>query len=409
MDTSESLGIGWEVIDELYKNASAIERYNHNKKVAPEDVKPPPLFSISFVASLFDVSRQFIYKLVNDPGNGIEFELVNKTKKLSPKGIDQIRDHLTRKHPDKYNFNRLDKCLVVNVLNFKGGIGKTSLALILAHGLQLRTGIRKIAILDADAQASTTAYNAVNGDSDLDVLETSYITMTPYEEDVNDETFKNSIKDTNWDGIKIVPANLGVYNIEFELATFQSENEGFEFWNQMNKNLDYLRKEFDLVIIDSPPSLGFVSLNSVYAADAMLIPIVPSQLAFQSIVSFFRMLSETMASINEVLERFDQPPKKFDFVKIVNNMYEDNRSSRNVAIELQQAFGEYLMYNPVLMSQAIKDATDDYKTVYETSDTKNRETYNRCMNSVNAFIDEFAESLFTVRSRLDQGQGELDV
>lgn len=404
------MGIGWEVLNELYIKANGVERFRHKDVNTPDEDKTPPQFSIRFVADLFEVSRTFVYKVINDPEAGVEVISSGRTKKMTPRGIAQFRKFLNQKHPDKYNFNRLNKCLVLNILNFKGGIGKTSLTITLAHAIALRWGL-SICVVDTDAQASLTAMNSINGDEEIDLFGTSYSMMTPIRDDMDEMAVENSVLTTNWENIDIIPANLGLYNIEFELAAHQAENPEFEFWNMMNTHLDKLRPHYDIILIDSPPSLGFVSLNSVYASDALLVPITPSQIAFQSIVSFFKMLSETMFSINEALVRNGFPEKEFDFIRIVNNMYEDNQNSRLVAIELQKAFGEFLMYTEVLRSKAIEDATSEYKTVYERSDTKNRETYNRCMTSVNSFADEVAEAIFSVRHRLPNGQGqeELDV
>ncbi len=127
--------------------------------------------------------------------------------------VNRMRDHFGTR-PGRAE---TDPVTVLGVQNFKGGVGKSTIALHAAQYLGLQ-GYR-ILLIDADPQASTTALFGYNPETDIEESQT----LLPALELGRDHSIRESIRRTYWDGIDLIPACLGLYNAEYLLA---SENSG---------------------------------------------------------------------------------------------------------------------------------------------------------------------------------------
>jgi chromosome partitioning protein len=130
-------------------------------------------------------------------------------------------------------------------------------------------------------------------DEEFDRMDTLYRLFT-----INDADRINSlqslVRPTYWDGLDLIPANLGLYSTEFELPVRQVRQRELRFWRVLNDALPSIDDEYDVVICDCPPSLSYLSINAVMAANFLLVPIPPSMLDFSSAGRFFRMVYETL-------------------------------------------------------------------------------------------------------------------
>ena len=202
---------------------------------------------------------------------------------------------------------------VVGVANFKGGVGKTSTAVHLGQYLALR-GYR-VLMVDLDAQASLTTLFGLLPDSDVP----TEMTALPYFEGSVD-SLAGSVRKTYWHGLDLIPANLALYNAEFALARRQNVEAGFRFYAVLKEGLETVGRDYDVIVLDTPPALGFVTTNAMYAANGLVIPITPAMMDFASAAQFFQLLAEHV----DVINRHEGGEKRFRFVRLLVSKFEAN-------------------------------------------------------------------------------------
>ena len=271
-----------------------------------------------------------------------------------------------------------DPC-VVAVQNFKGGVGKSTISLHLSQYLA-RTGYR-VCLIDCDSQASTTRMFGYNPDQDVGEDET----LLPYFMGER-RGIRYAIRDTYWDRLKLVPANLALYSAEYYLAArARDEKTQKKFFHWLRDGINEVKSGFDVVILDPPPALGMISLNVLYAASAVVVPMQPGMLEFHSTIQFFTMLEEVLSAINEDLE--------YGFIRILVNRKkqrtEDTSAQDDVTDLARDFYGKYLLRNMLYESSEIESAAAMGKTIYElTGPTSSHKTYRRALETLDPVCDE---------------------
>jgi chromosome partitioning protein len=251
--------------------------------------------------------------------------------------------------------------VVIGCQSYKGGSGKTTTAVHLAQYLA-REGLR-VLLVDCDPQASATAIFGYVPEADIPAGGT----LLPYlEGDQSDLEY--AVRATYFDGVYLVPSNLHLYRAEYTLAAGTAELD------RLRDGIDSISHAFDVVVIDPPPSLGMISLNALYAANAMIIPMSLGLLDFYSTVSFVQMLNETIEVIEQ---RVGSVQSKF--VKVLMTRVNDAKPVHTqLADHLQASFGTYLLQSRMHDSAAVDNAGVMMRTVYEMDKTDaNRKTLDR--------------------------------
>lgn len=166
-----------------------------------------------------------------------------------------------------------EKLQIVAVANFKGGSAKTTTALYLAQYLAL-SGFRVLAI-DLDPQASLSAMFGYQPEFDIGQNETVYGAIRY---DQQRRPMREVVRPTYFEGIGLVPGNLEL--MEFEHHTPQAMIERRErghalFFRRLATAIDEVADDYDVVVIDCPPQLGYLTMGALNAATAMLVTIHP--------------------------------------------------------------------------------------------------------------------------------------
>ena len=164
--------------------------------------------------------------------------------------------------------------------NQKGGVGKTTTAVNLSAGLGILG--KRVLLVDFDPQG-----NATSGVG----LDKGTLTPTVYEVILDGLAPREAIRTTAYK-LDILPANINLAGAEIELA----QAEGREF--RLKKALDTVRDAYDFVIIDCPPSLGLLNLNSLTAADGLLMPIQCEFYALEGLTALLSTLKLVQESLN---------------------------------------------------------------------------------------------------------------
>jgi chromosome partitioning protein len=185
-----------------------------------------------------------------------------------------------------------DPLAVIAVQNFKGGVGKSTVSAHLAQYLAIK-GYR-VCLIDCDSQGSTTALFGYVPDLDISEDDTLY----PFFRNAEMASLAYAVRETHWDGLYLVPANLKLYSAEYELAARVARAQP-ALLNRLAEGIASIGDHFDVVILDPPPALGTISLSVMRAANALLVPIPPTVVDFTSTTSFLAMLHETMQTLAE--------------------------------------------------------------------------------------------------------------
>lgn len=268
-----------------------------------------------------------------------------------------------------------DEAVVLAVQNFKGGVGKSTVTCHLAQYLALK-GYR-VCIVDCDSQASTTSMFGLNPDVDVDEDED---TLYPFFRHGGPQTLHYALRATYWPGIAMIPANLGLYDAEYEFAARMVRDQTFVL-DRLRDGIDSIKSNFDVVLLDPPPALGMISLSVLRAANALLIPAPPNNIDFGSTAHFLKMMAATLTDVAEVGGTRD-----YSFVKILATKMNDNKSA-HVAIKrmMDAVFPSDMLQSVLKDSAEIDNAAANLQTVYEISGPATRtETHKRCRTYLDA-------------------------
>jgi chromosome partitioning protein len=281
-----------------------------------------------------------------------------------------------------------DPCCVVAVQNFKGGVGKSTVAVHLAQYLAIR-GYR-VALVDCDSQASaTTLFGYV---PDLDLTEDN--TLYPFLREDERTSLDYALRKTHFDGLELIPANLRLFNSEYELAARMARG-GFEaLLNRLKVGIDSIADRFDVIVMDPPPALGAISLSVLRSANALVVPVPPTVMDFSSTAAFLSMLDET---IEQLAERGMAP--ELQFLRFVASKVDENKSMQKELLQLMRTlFGHAMVRTPLKDSAEIDNATARLMTVYELDGpATSSQVRNRCLgylDGVNSEIEVDIRSMW---------------
>ena len=273
-----------------------------------------------------------------------------------------------------------DPAMVLAIQNFKGGVGKSTMVCHMAQFLALK-GYR-VCVIDCDSQASTTSIFGLNPDVDVDEEED---TLYPFFRHGGPQDLSYALRATYWPNIALIPANLGLYDAEYEFAARMARDQVFVL-DRLRSGLETIKDRFDVILLDPPPALGMLSLSVLRAADALLIPAPPNNIDFGSTAHFLKMLG---ATLNELARMGGT--RDYAFVKILATKMNDTKSAHQAIKRMMDAVFPLDMMQAVLKDSAeIDNATANLSTVYELTGPATRtETHKRCR----AYLDAIGREL----------------
>lgn len=283
---------------------------------------------------------------------------------------------------------------VIAVTNFKGGSGKTTTSAHLAQYLALH-GYRVLAV-DLDPQASLSALLGVMPELDVGVNDTLYAAIR-YDDKVRQ--MREIVRATHFDGLDLVPGNLEL--MEFEHDTPRALAGGVQginsiFYTRIARALDDVADRYDVVVLDCPPHLGFLTLSGLCAATSMVITVHPQMLDIASMSQFLLMTHDLLSVVKGVGAKLD-----YDFVRYLVTRYEpqDGPQTKVVAF-LRNLFGDHVLTNPMVKSAAVSDAGLTKQTLYEIGrENLTRSTYDRAMEALDAVNGEIERLLLSAWGR----------
>ena len=252
----------------------------------------------------------------------------------------------------------LDTAAIIAVQNFKGGVGKSTVACHLAHYLAVQ-GYR-VLVVDCDSQATTTTLFGFNPHFNITRGETlyPYLSIEPTQADL-----LYAVKRTPWPNVDLIPSNLELFDVEYELAAAGSDGGSVlaARFRKLKAGLAELARSYDIVLLDPPPALGTISLAVMQAANALLVPLAATTPDFCSTVQFLSMMDQVLAQLAGAGIAVD-----YSFVRLICSKFDGNDPSHAmVRAIMEQSFGPALLPVPILESAEISHAAMRMMTVYE--------------------------------------------
>ncbi|MVW72757.1 MULTISPECIES: ParA family protein [unclassified Bordetella] len=303
--------------------------------LSPRPRKTPPVFTSAQVADMCGIERSRLNYLLNREGTSLPQGEVrgNRSRIFTLPEARQCVQQISDIEKSPLLVGKPGSAKILVVANFKGGSTKTTTAMNIAQGLSLLG--RKCLLIDLDPQSSATELCGLYAEQD--VREEHTILPFIYEGNVAD--LDAVIQTTYWDGLDLIPAHTALFSAEFHLPAMTSRDPGFRFWNVLRNGLDHLRDRYDYIVLDSAPSLSYMTINALMAADAMVMPLVPESLDFMSSVSFWSLFSDMGTTF---VERGEQ--KTFDFISVLLSRVDRGAASAAPVVRswAQRAYADWM-------------------------------------------------------------------
>ena len=321
---------------------------------------------------------------------------------------------------------------IVAVANFKGGVGKTSTCAHLAMSAAL-DGYR-VLVIDLDSQGSMTS---ILGGQVRDEWQTVFPLMArhyaqylrrdnqlrldrgdnpvPIDDTLNEALragTEDLIQNSHWPNIDLIGAQLNLYWAEFQIPVWRMQGRGWKLWDALTDILaeDGVLDRYDLIFIDTPPALGYLTINGLAASDILLVPMGASFLEFDSTGRFFDMLHSTFSSIEEgenaaarALGR-DELRFEWDAVRAVITRYDSAQQSELAGL-MQAYLGRTLSPHRQDFTALIGQASEQVNGIYEADYRDfNRETYVRGRETFDATYAAFKRLLLGIWRREERAR-----
>ncbi|NEK24791.1 AAA family ATPase [Sulfitobacter sp. JBTF-M27] len=322
---------------------------------------------------------------------------------------------------------------IVAVANFKGGVGKTSTAAHLAMSAAL-DGYR-VLVIDLDSQGSMTSIFGGKVEDEWQTVfpllarhyaeaaqEENHARLSRGETTIPiDDTLAEALKvrapdliqKTHWPNIDLIGAQLNLYWAEFQIPVWRMAARRWKLWDALSDRLeaDGVLEAYDVIFVDTPPALGYLTINGLSASDILLVPLGASFLEFDSTGRFFDMLHATFGSIEEsenmaarALGR-EGMAFEWDAVRAVITRY-DGAQQAEMAALMQAYLGPTLLPHRQDFTALIGQAGESVNGIYEADYRDfNRETYARGRQTFDATYAAFKRLLIGAWRR-DQRETE---
>lgn len=269
---------------------------------------------------------------------------------------------------------------IITVGNFKGGVTKTTTGMNLAQGLALRR-CRRVLHIDLDPQGSSTTLYGINPNAEVELSQTVLPLIEGTEKDLRYAPMK-----TYWENLDLIPASADLFNAEFILpAQVHQGDVGFEFWQVLRNGIEPLLDEYDYIIIDTAPTLSYLTINALFAADSMIVPVVPDVLSYSSMVQFWSLFADLVNGMKRF--RSKGPTKSFDSIEILISRMPNKQTAQVVRDWIRKTYGDYVCPVEIPETELARTSSTEFKTIYDMPNYDGAEAYRRIREPYDNLVD----------------------
>ncbi len=219
---------------------------------------------------------------------------------------------------------------IVSFANQKGGVGKSTSAINIAAGLAVDG--KRVLIVDSDPQGNTTSGVGINKKS---------ISYATYDVLISRCDGAAAVVPTGFPGLDIMPSNISLAGAEFELVDSENREQ------KLKRALMPLKDEYDVIIIDCPPSLGLLTVNALVASDGVVVPMLCEYFSLEG-------LAQLLMTVKEIKRRYNP---SLELTGILITMYNGRLSlSQEVSAELKKYYSDKLFSTVIPRSVKISEA-----------------------------------------------------
>lgn len=372
--------------------AHEVVSQNRAAAAAPSAQKVPPEFNSAQVAELCGIDRNKLEHRRRKGGLPDGREEARRrmfTLKEAQEWVLEYRHSKSKR--GCVAVGQMPKAVVIAAGNFKGGVGKSTTAATLAQGLSLRG--HKVLVIDTDPQGSLTSLMGVAPETLED--EDTILNVASGEA----QTLADAIRPTYWSNIHLIGAAPRISGAQFHLPA-RAQKDGVKFWSVLSNGLDEdILDLYDVVIIDTPPALDYLTINAFYAADILMVPLPPSAMDFVSSTQFW----DLFVDLNEEFAEYGMQ-KEYSFVNVLLSRVDANDTAAALVREwITEAYGKHLLPIEIPSTAAAKTAAAEFGTVYDaTVAQQSARTYRRAYEAYERLIEITEDQLV----RVWQSQGK---
>jgi chromosome partitioning protein len=344
-------------------------------------------FTSGEAAALIGISDAYLRQLSLAGEGPVPLQTSGGRRSYTLTQINELRQFLSREGRGYIPSRRgNDHLQVLAITNFKGGSGKTTTSAHLAQYLALH-GFRVLAV-DLDPQSSLSALFGVQPETDLADNETLYAAIR-YDE--KRRPLSEIIRPTYFSGIDLVPGNLELQEFEHDTPRVLAAGKRGEhdlFFTRIKETFGSVDNRYDVIVLDCPPQLGFLTLGALCAATGVLVTVHPQMLDVASMSQFLLMTADLLSVVRNAGGHLH-----YDFLRYVVTRYEPQDGPQTQIVGfLRNLFGGRVLTNPMLKSTAVSDAGLTKQTLYEISrQSVGRTTYGRAVEALDAVNGEIEQ------------------